>query len=234
MTDSSKELLRQYARLTEFLGRALGPDYEVALHDLTDANRSLIAIANGHISGRRVGAPLTNRALSILRDKSYEHSDYRIHDYGLSVGGKELRSNTMFIKEGGRLIGMLCINFDDSRYRAVAGEILGLCHPDAYVASAVSAAAPEAASAQLAPETFSHSPEAVVKDAVGHELERRGVTAGRLTADERAEIITALDESGIFLIKGAVKDVAAGLGCSQASVYRYLARAEKARIEQRA
>lgn len=231
MSDSSKELLQQYVRLTDFLGRALGPDYEVALHDLTDANRSLIAIANGHISGRKVGAPLTNRALSILRDKSYEHSDYRIHDYGLSVNGKELRSNTMFIKEGSRLIGMLCINFDDSRYRAVAGGILGLCHPDVFVASAVSAVAPESASAQLAPETFSHSPEAVVRDAVGRELERRGVTAERLTADERAEIITALDEGGIFLIKGAVKDVAAELSCSQASVYRYLARVEKARTE---
>lgn len=224
MPDSSKELLRQYARLTEFLGRALGPDYEVALHDLTDTNRSLIAIANGHISGRKVGAPLTNRALSILRDKSYEYSDYRIHDYGLSVGGRELRSNTMFIKEGGRLIGMLCINFDDSRYRAVAGEMLRLCHPDAFLASAVSAVVPEAASARAVPEMFSDSPEAVVRDAVDRELERRGVTAERLTADERVEIITALDESGIFLIKGAVKDAAAALGCSQASVYRYLAR----------
>ena len=221
MPNPSKDLLRQYARLTEFLGRALGPDYEVALHDLTDTNRSLIAIANGHISGRRVGAPLTNRALSILRDKSYEQSDYRIHDYGLSVNGKELRSNTMFIKENGQLIGMLCINFDDSRYRAAAGEILGLCHPDAFLASA---AAPEAASAHTVPEMFSHSPEAVVRDAVNRELERRGVTAERLTADERVELITALDESGIFLIKGAVKDVAVGLGCSQASVYRYLAR----------
>ena len=224
MPNPSRELLRQYAQLTDFLGRALGPDYEIALHDLTDTNRSLIAIANGHISGRRVGAPLTNRALSILRDKSYERSDYRIHDYGLSVNGKELRSNTMFIKEDGRLIGMLCINFDDSRYRAAAGEILGLCHPDAFVASAASAVVPGADTDRLAPEMFSHSPEALVRDAVGRELERRGVTAERLTADERAEIITELDESGIFLIKGAVKDVAAGLGCSQASVYRYLAR----------
>jgi len=31
-----------------------------------------------------------------------------------------------------------------------------------------------------------------------------------------------LEKSGLFLLKGAVKDVAAGLHCSQASVYRYL------------
>ena len=45
-------LLQQYIKVTEFLGLTLGPDYEVALHDMTDKNRSIIAIANNHISGR--------------------------------------------------------------------------------------------------------------------------------------------------------------------------------------
>ena len=49
-------LLQHYVKLTEFLGYALGPDYEVALHDLTDKNRSIIAIANGRISGRNTGS----------------------------------------------------------------------------------------------------------------------------------------------------------------------------------
>ena len=59
-------------------------------------------------------------------------------------------------------------------------------------------------------------------DAINRELERLGVTAERLTSDERLKIIAALENDGIFLMKGAVKDVAAGLHCSQASVYRYL------------
>ena len=46
--------------------------------------------------------------------------------------------------------------------------------------------------------------------------------ADRLTSDERLQIISALEAGGIFLLKGSVKDVAAGLACSQASVYRYL------------
>ena len=64
-------------------------------------------------------------------------------------------------------------------------------------------------------------------DAIHHELERLGVSAERLTSDERLQIITALEESGIFLLKGSVKDVAVGLRCSQASVYRYLAQIKK-------
>ena len=78
MTSSSNLILQHYIKLTEFLGKALGPDYEVALHDLTRKDRSIIAIANNYISGREVGAPLTNMALSSLRDKSYERMDYHL------------------------------------------------------------------------------------------------------------------------------------------------------------
>lgn len=98
MTSSSSLILQHYIKLTEFLGKALGPDYEVALHDLTRKDRSIIAIANNYISGREVGAPLTNMSLSILRDKSYERMDYHLHYYSINVNGKDLRSSTFFIK----------------------------------------------------------------------------------------------------------------------------------------
>ena len=225
MPNIPNALLQQYVKLTEFLGLALGPDYEVALHDLTDKNRSIIAIANKHISGREIGAPLTNVALSILMDKSYETQDYRLHYSGVSANGKQLRSCTMFIKQNGRLIGMLCINFDDSRYQAIVEQIMNLCHPDLFAKNLarpeMNGGAPSPSSPHR-PETFRNSTEAVALDAIHHELERLGVSAERLTSDERLQIITALEESGIFLLKGSVKDVAAGLACSQASVYRYL------------
>lgn len=225
----ANQVLQQYIKLVEFLGEALGPDYEVALHDLTDKNRSIIAIANNHVSGREVGAPLTNVALKILVDRIYETSDYISHYRGISAGGKTLRSNTMFIKQGGRLIGMLCINFDDSRYQAVSGAVMRLCHPDSFVD--LSASPPESVAIPQPfeghDESFHNSIGAVAGDVVSRELTRLGVTADRLTADERISIISALDADGIFLLKGAVKDVAEALHCSQASVYRYLTQVKK-------
>lgn len=229
MAESSRAILQHYSKLTEYLGLVLGPDYEIVLHDLTDANRSIIAIVNGHISGREVGAPLTNMALSILRDRSYERADWRVHDYGVAENGKHLRSNTFFIKEDGRLIGMLCINFDDSRYRAAAEQILSLCHPDGFaLPDFISGAAAGAFPGLSTPERFSNSSEAVVTDAVRRELEQLGVSADRLTPEERMHIIATLEAGGIFLIKGAVRDAAAALGCSQASVYRYLSQQKSA------
>ncbi len=222
--------LKQYIGLTEFLGQALGPDYEVALHDLTDKNRSIIAIANNHVSGREIGAPLTNVALKILMDKSYETQNYRLHYAGVSARGKTLRSSTLYIKQGGKLIGMLCINFDDSRYQEVSRDVLRLCHPDNFIRTNFtqdSLYESPAAVTQPSTESFHNSIDAVASDAVNRELSRLGVTAERLTADERMQIIGALEAGGIFLLKGAVKDVADALQCSQASVYRYLSQVKK-------
>ena len=65
----TSDILQQYKILVEFLGKALGPDYEVVLQDLTSKNNAIIAIANGHISGRTIGSPLTNEALQMLYSK---------------------------------------------------------------------------------------------------------------------------------------------------------------------
>lgn len=220
-------IVQQYIQVVDFLGYALGPDYEIALHDLTDQNQSIIAIANNHISGRQVGAPMTNVGLKILRDKSYERENYLLHYRGLSVHGKMLRSSTMFIKDGTVPVGMLCINFDDSRYRAIGKKVIDLCHPNEFLERffPLHVAFAEESEAEM-PEGFHNSVDAVAVDAVTRELQQRGVTVEQLTPEVRMEIIIALEASGIFLLKGAVNDVAEALHCSKASVYRYLSQAK--------
>ena len=44
--------LEPYRTLVSFLGEALGPDYEVVLHDLTSEEGTIAAIVNNNISGR--------------------------------------------------------------------------------------------------------------------------------------------------------------------------------------
>lgn len=226
----SNILLSYYVRLTEFLGRALGPDYEVALHDLTSQNRSIIAIANNHVSGREIGAPLTNVGLKALKDKTYKQQDYLLHYPGVSVGGKALRSSTFFIKERGQLVGMLCINFDDSRYQALNQQILQLCHPNSFVETSFQFDEGRVADVRQtspAAERFHNSIRGVASDAVDRELQQMGLTANRLTPEERLGIIADLEPQGVFLLKGAVKEVADALACSQATVYRCLAQVRR-------
>ena len=206
-------LLQQYVKLTEFLGIALGPDYEVALHDLTDKNRSIIAIANNHVSGREIGAPLSNVGLSVLRDKSYETSDYRLHYYGVSINGKDLRSNMMFIKQNGKLIGMLCINFDAGKYSRIAQELLTLC-----------GAHTEPSSTGIGVENFVSSLPDAVHSAIAEVTGSAGLPPDRLTMEEKIRIVESLHHAGIFYMKGAVSEVATQLGSSEATIYRYLSK----------
>ena len=153
-------------------------DTEVSTRKTSVSQRKqIIAIANSHISGRKLGAPLTNMALGILRDRSYDAADYCLQYHGVSVNGKDLRSNTFFIKQNGTLIGLLCINFDDSRYRDVCDRILSLCHPDLFVTNVLSQNSTswdEALEDCPAPEKFRNSADAVAADTINRELDRMG------------------------------------------------------------
>lgn len=216
----NSQLLQHYAKLTEFLGHTLGPDYEIALHDLSDKEHSVIAIANNHVSGRDIGAPLTSIELKILEEKRYEDRDYILH-YRVPAGsGKLLRSSTLFIRENDELTGMLCIIFDDSRYNAISESILRLCHPDNYVETKFLVDADRMAAARETNVEPAGSSYNATKDAALQKLAELKISSDRLSMEERQEIIASLEESGCFLIKGAVKDVAEILACSQATVYR--------------
>lgn len=134
MNIENHSILQHYIKLTEFLGRTLGPDYEIVLHSLEDKEKSIIAIANNHVSGQELGAPLASEILQIIADKSYHNYSYRTHYMGVSALGKKLRSSTLFIENTSEeLIGLLSINFDDSKYVDLAKQLIGLCHPDTFV-----------------------------------------------------------------------------------------------------
>ena len=119
-----KEIRRHYTLLVDFLGHILGPDYEVALHELTEDSNQIIAISNGELTGRHLGSPLSNKMLEFLSGRLYETQDYVLSFESTSVTGKKMHSNSMFIKDrSGSVVGLLCINFDSSRYQAGDGSV---------------------------------------------------------------------------------------------------------------
>ncbi|MCI8649457.1 MAG: transcriptional regulator [Anaerotruncus sp.] len=225
----TRSMIKQYSQLVEFLSRALGPDYEITLCDLSDKNNSIVAIANGQISGRSIGAPLTNVALKLIAEKSYEQEDYRINYSGISVGNRVLRSSTMFIKDdAGKLVGLLCINFDDSRYQELSTKLFQLCHPDAFVSKNRSYEAVEQTAApDEERESFHNSISAVTEDVLSQVLAKNSAPVDRLTQEEKMKIVGALEQRGVFMLKGAVHYIAQRLCCSQASIYRYLSKISK-------
>lgn len=215
------DILHRYALLVDFLGSMLGPDYEIALHDLTHKQSSIVAIANGHVSGRGIGAPLSSMAMQMIADKAYRTTDWKLNYRGRAANGKVLRCSTLFIKdERDALVGLLCISFDDGRYRDLSEKVFSLCHPDEYISRNIAISLTD----NLEQENLYSSIAAAADEAVTAVMGSSAVPPERFMQPERIEIIRLLDQKGVFLLKGAVPAVAQRLACSQASMYRYLSK----------
>ena len=83
----------------------------------------MIAIANGEISNRTLENSISIETLHILKNKSYHNEESMVNHTVLLKNGKKVRSSSMFIKENQKIIGMLCINFDDSKFHDINCQI---------------------------------------------------------------------------------------------------------------
>ena len=226
MTES---MLKTYTSLVNFLGNALGPCYEVVLQDLSNERSGIVAIANGHISGRSIGSPLTGNALKLIMSRKYEESDMQLNYKGVLDNGHIIRSSTMFLYENGKPAGLLCINFDPTAFNNINREILELIHPDQFIKKYLEnqmSDEPNAASHNTVTEMaeyFSSDSNALMSELFSETVASIDAPSARLRQEEKVLLITKLYECGMFKIKGAVQYVADKLDCSPASVYRYLA-----------
>ena len=62
----------------------------------------------------------------------------------------------------------------------------------------------------------------LVTNAIREELDRYGVEPTRLSYQEKMEVVRSLDEKGIFLVKGAITELAAALKTTEVTIYRYI------------
>lgn len=226
----NSDILQQYTVIVEFLGKALGPNYEVVLHDLSSKDLAIAAIANGHISGRKAGGPLTDAALRMLSSRAYETNDYLCNYKGIAQNGHVLRSSTMFIRdESGKPIGLLCINFDDYRYKEHVENLLSIIHPESFLEQHPANTLPilqKAPAAQDTPapitENFSMDIPSLMEKIFHDTTSELTTPIDRLNQFERREIVSRLNDQGLFQLKGAVSFVARKFSCSNATIYRYL------------
>ena len=66
LTETDRQILQSYRNVVAGLENYLGEGYEIVLHSLESMEHSVIAIANGHHTGRQEGSPITDLALHML------------------------------------------------------------------------------------------------------------------------------------------------------------------------
>lgn len=126
-------IMKEYCELVGFLGKVLGQDYEIILHDLSNMDHSVIAVANGHVSGRRIGSPMNENGLRLIRSGAWKDNPEMIRYRGYSKKSNQLLCFARFIKnQEGEPIGMLCINYDYTNSQKLVDsltETAGYCFP---------------------------------------------------------------------------------------------------------
>ncbi|MFP3387704.1 transcriptional regulator [Brevibacillus sp. SIMBA_040] len=204
-------ILASYIPVVEGLAKTFGSHCEIVLHDLTDISSSIIAIHNGHISGREIGSPVTNRALKALRTAMVSREDYDLNYRNDTIKGKQIKSSSIYIKdENGQVIGSLCINIDMT-HLAIAQSVLSDM-------LAISDKRESDKTEESFPPTVSDLMEQMVADC----LRKTGKPIALMQKEEKIQFIHELDEMGLFLIKGAVQHVADLLDVTKFTIYNYL------------
>ncbi|MDL2310907.1 PAS domain-containing protein [Peptostreptococcaceae bacterium OttesenSCG-928-C18] len=221
------DIMLQYTHLVEFLGETLGPDYEVVLFDVRNNQKKIIAISNGKISGRSIGDPITDFISDKLEKKDYNKNNYRSNYQGIVRGNKFIRCSTKYIKDSDdNIIGLLCINFDDSRYEKIASDILKLCHPDALIEEVIFEKADDNSILGDA-EQIDITINDIANQLIETVFKKIKEPVEKLSKVEKMEIVSTLNEKKLFELKSSIAIVSKKLDISEATLYRYITNLNK-------
>jgi len=216
-------LLAPYVPLVEFFGQVVGENCEVLLSDLTKQPPAVVAIANGHVTDRTIGSPLSTATLEIIRDPKYKGQEYIANYPSVTFDGKRsLRSSACRIRnEEGETVGVFCVNFDITDLLTI-NKMLSKFPFISACQSAPQKDAAEKNASSIMQEMFSPSIEESLHLAVDQLLREYSVSPDRLTKAEKEEVVQQMYNRGLFTFKGSVALLAKRMSVSEQTIYRYL------------
>lgn len=201
--------------LARGLAEALGENYEIIIHDLSDPEHSILAVHNS-FTGRSPGGPLTGFGLEMLQSEEYQDMDYLPNYLAYTKEGREIRGNCLFIRDEERnLLGFLCINYDMT---------------DARVLEKIAASLTKTVRQNPRGGGLERFP-TDLEELVGQYLEDARKEAGRplnlLGKPEKIALVKELEGKGFFRMKDSVEALARALGHTKYTIYAYLREARK-------
>lgn len=204
----SSELLQALCGLVDSLVEALGPAYEVVVHDLSRLPNSVVGIA-GSVTGRTAGSPPTNILLRAIREKKYDD----LIGYRSDLpNGRILKSSTLFIKDlSGETVGCICFNQDITDLLGAKLALEGIC-----------ATEPLQRACDDTSEYYAADPTRMLENLVDEAIKKAGQVPALMHKGQKLALVRYLEEKGAFLVKGAVRYVASVLGVSSCTVYSYV------------
>jgi len=201
-------------QLAKALAAQFGPNCEVVIHDLqsNDPDSSIVAIENGHVSGRKVGDGPSHVVLEAL------HSDGNVEDrlsyLTKTADGKTLKSTTVYIRNDQQVpIGIFSINYDITLMLAMEENIRQFTATADMVQDD-------------SPEPITQNVSDLLDELIEQSVKRVGKPAALMTKEEKVKAIGFLNDTGAFLITKSGGKVCKYFGISKYTLYSYIEEAK--------
>lgn len=214
-----------------FMSQILGREAEILLCDTERILHAEHPISDRVTPGNRLG----DMERSFMEDGTYQKAPSVVNYRAILPSGERLRSSTYFIKNGdGTLAGFLTINIRVENLIGMRNLVDNLINGELAPSSAPKVSLPRRKPSAGKKADFPPPPMVgrydevymaigdIINTVIGENLKKFGVSTERLTTAERQQIVQELDQRGVFLVKGAVDEVAKLLGCAEVTIYRYL------------
>lgn len=195
-----------FKSLLKMLASQWGENCEIVLHDWSQGyDKTIVAIENGHITGRNVGDCGSNLGLEVMRGTVQDGDRYNYVTQ--TENGKTLKSSTMYIKnDNSKAIGALCINVDISKLIIAQRVLADLVVPEKNEVS----------------EYFASNVHDLLAFLIKESIKKVGKPVNNMTKEDKMEMLRFLDEKGAFLISKSGVKICKVMDISKYTLYSYL------------
>ena len=207
-------VLQFMLQLAKGLARQFGPNCEVVVHDLdsNDPNSSIVAIENGHVTGRKVGDGPSHVVLEALRSGRENLTDHLSY-LTRTKDGKILKSSTIYVRDDdGEAIGIFAINYDITLMLAMEENLKQFTATD---------------QDQREPERISRNVGDLLDELIEQSVKIVGKPVALMTKEDKVKAIQFLNETGAFLITKSGDKVCKFFGISKYTLYSYIDEAKE-------
>lgn len=205
MESGKLEMLKQVA---EGIAAQFGSNCEVVVHDLSrNPDHSIVAIVNGHVSGRKVGDGASHVVMEQLQTNDPEPQDHLCY-LMKTPDGKILKSSTVYIHNSrGKVSAILAINYDISKLLMVEDAVREL----------ISTPEPQ----QAEPEKIVNIND-LLEDLIQQSVALVGKPVALMNKEDKVKAIQFLNQNGAFLVTKSGDKIAKYFGISKYTLYSYI------------
>jgi len=208
-----KEIFKHYINIGEVLGKMFPSVLEICVHDLRKPKKSIIAIFNGHITGREIGYPTTDIGFQRLRG---EIPDKLINYKNETPNGEPLKSSAMAIRNGkGHLIGTISFHLRISLFDQQVKFLQSFI---------------ETIDNDFIPQKenfYFSSPKEEIRSIYQAYLLHNGISATTLSKKEKFDVVGYFYRNGHFNKRGIVSILSNLLKLSRPTIYSFLRKHEE-------